>query len=172
MVRTAALILAAFAPQKPTPPPLVQTVESPPVVFQDWSVEPYDGFADSWTVNESQSTLGVACGKYCVLYLRNGARCSKGDSYPMLVSLPGGVKALDFKCYLIGKSYYVGTPFTEEWIDWTMKGGRIGLASAMTDGTFAVSRFSLNGLVSAIAKMGDWLKAQEDDGQAAQDFTI
>lgn len=177
-----ALISSASAKQRKSlvsPPPLVrmeppiQVVETPvtPLRFSDWSVVDYGDFTDSWTKNASGSNFGVACGSTCLVYLNSGITCSQGEEYPALMSLPGGVRSLNLRCYLLKDHYLLATKFTADWVD-QLTGDTVGVAIAMKDGTFGVSRFSLHGIFDALSKALEYRKATKDDGKSLRDFTI
>ena len=161
-----------------TLPPQIQTVAIPPVIngpilpYGSWYVQSHGSWADSWTRNDGGSFLGLACGKYCLLYYTGTTTCDKDDAYPALVSLPAGIDTITLKCYLVGSRYVMGMNMNTEWYARLVKEGTMGLAMGMKDGSFKVSRFELSGVNNVMNKLLELEKARGDDGQKAADFTI
>lgn len=121
------------------------------------------------TINESGTLFGQFCypdDSVCYWLLASKTSCADGSSYPVLASSSGAAVHLEIVCK--GKTEdgiyrYVFADFeTVGALIKSGKTGKIAIVVPLTGGDFTVSRFGLNGALSAIEKMravGDKLVA-------------
>lgn len=142
-------------------------------VFGDWLVSVENGVYETYTANESGSTLGLLCTESdCYFYLRADITCESGGTYLALINSESGAASHKLSCapltinnnieyvLLIGDL----EPFAEVIISSTT----IGFAIPMANGQFKVSRFSLRGANKALEVVVDLRKARSSPPQKKQ----
>jgi hypothetical protein len=123
-----------------------------------------NGIYETYTVNESGSTLGLLCTNTdCSFYLRAGITCESGGSYLALINSESGALSHELSCVpltLSGRTEYViliGN--IESFASTVMRSTTIGFAIPMASGQFKVSRFSLRGSTKALETVVNLRKA-------------
>lgn len=125
--------------------------------FGDWVADVNGDYRESFTSNDSGSSIGVLCGgntEACIAYLRSNTVCAEGAKQVALVNLQSGAFPIEMICAKIeidSQSEFVS--FLGDY--GTMRGAMlrnndIGIALPMQDGQFKVLRFSLRGASQAI----------------------
>jgi len=142
-------------------------------VIGDWLISAENGIYETYTANESGSTLGLLCtDSDCSFYLRAGITCESGGTYLALINSESGAASHELSCApltLNNKTEYVLLigdikPFAEV----VMSSTTIGFAIPMANGQFKVSRFSLRGANKALEAVVDLRKAGTTPPQRKQ----
>jgi hypothetical protein len=126
---------------------------------KDWTFRLFDdGSARAQTLNDSGSVLGVYCvaAKNCQAYLLASTDCEENGKYPVLMNSTSGAKALDTTCTNIGTPdskprFALLFDDFESVVNLMFKDRVAGFSIPMADGTFKVTRFSLDGSNEALA---------------------
>lgn len=133
-------------------------------VIGDWVVSADSGLYETYTGNESGSTLGLLCtDTSCSFYLRAGITCESGASYLALINSENGASAQQLSCApltLNGRTEYViliGD--IESFATTVLSASTVGIAIPMASGQFKVSRFSLRGASKALEAVVNLRKA-------------
>jgi hypothetical protein len=135
---------------------------------KDWTFKLFDdGSAGAQTLNDSGSALGVYCAaaKNCQVYLLASTDCEENGKYPVLVNSTSGAKALDTTCANIS------TPdakprfalFFDDFqtvVSLMFKDRVAGFSIPMADGTFKVTRFSLDGSNEALTTVNKAIESK------------
>lgn len=121
--------------------------------YQNWVVEVGTETTEAYTVNDSNSSLGLFCGgSTCVFYLNPNLNCQPNTKNAVLMNGSTVSAALGMQCTLVGKHYFqILDPF-DQVMNAVKAGGNIGFAVALQGGAFSVYRFSLNGSLPAIQR--------------------
>lgn len=132
--------------------------------FGDWIVSADSGIYETYTGNESGSTLGLLCtDTSCSFYLRAGITCESGASYLALINSENGASAQQLSCApltLNGKTEYVIlVGDIESFATTVLSASTVGVAIPMASGQFKVSRFSLRGAAKALEAVVNLRKA-------------
>jgi hypothetical protein len=126
--------------------------------FGDWTVRVMAEGEGMYagTVNDSGGQLGLICfgstGK-CLWVLSNRINCRDRSTYPVLVNADSGAASTQVTCMNLDDEpvYAFGD---SDVLDRTIRRSeRLGIASPLQSGQFAVTRFSLRGAVAAIEFM-------------------
>lgn len=121
-----------------------------------WQYEVNDATSVTWTANESGSQFGIMCqtGKgACEFFLNPGVGCEGGAKYPVLISTKVGAAHHTLTCVKARQSSLYTVDDFNAMDSETSGGGVIGIAFPMQDGSFKVSRFSLDGMLPALKGM-------------------
>lgn len=123
------------------------------LTYQNWVVEVGTETTEAYTVNDSNSSLGLFCGgSTCVFYLNPNLNCQPNTKNAVLMNGSTVSAALGMQCTLVGKHYFqILDPF-DQVMNAVKAGGNIGFAVALQGGAFSVYRFSLNGSLPAIQR--------------------
>ena len=126
------------------------------IAYQNWVVEIGPETTEVYTVNDSNSSLGLFCGgTTCVFYLNPNLNCTPNTKNAVLMNGSTISAAIGMQCTLVGKHYFqILDPF-DQVLNAVKAGGNIGFAVALQGGAFSVYRFSLNGSLPAIQRALD-----------------
>lgn len=133
-------------------------------VFGDWVVSAEAGIYETYTANDSGSTLGLLCTDTdCSFYLRAGITCENGGTYLALINSESGASSHQLSCAplpLNGRTEYViMIGDIESFATTVLRSTTIGFAIPMANGQFKVSRFSLRGSAKALEEVVNLQKA-------------
>lgn len=159
----------------PNPPPVVpiRPRSTPQWRFGYWQVSDYGDSTLASTTNESGSAFGMVCGTSCEWFVNMKRECKQGDPYPAMINAPSGSYPVTLRCYHYGARRIMTFKADKASADILDTEGVVGVALALEGGTFAVSRFSLVGSISAIDKGLDVIIARRNARQEGlRDFTI
>lgn len=125
--------------------------------YADWAVQKIDNDEAyvAATVNSTGGALGRLCSADgCIWAMTLGASCEDGSTYPALMSTPNGAFHVTLRCSpndkVVGR--YVFEDYAQA--NTAISGaGTVGVAFAMANGDFRVSRFSLRGLEAATSQL-------------------
>ena len=143
--------LSAFAVSQSNAEPRSASVK-------DWSFKLFDdGSAGAQTLNDSGLALGVYCAaaKNCQAYLLASMDCEENGKYPVLMNSTSGAQALNTTCANISTPdskprFALFFDDFEAVVSLMFKDRVAGFSIPMADGTFKVSRFSLDGSNEAL----------------------
>ncbi len=144
--------------------PFAVTAYAEDRIIGDWVVSVDGGIYETYTGNESGSTLGLLCTETnCSFYLRAGITCESEGSYLALINSKNGASSQQLSCApltLNGRTEYViliGD--IESFATTVLNSSTIGIAIPMASGQFKVSRFSLRGATKALEAVVNLRKA-------------
>lgn len=122
------------------------------VALGDWTVQTSpDSIEASTSVGETSFGLYCQAGQ-CMFYLHDNLRCRPGLRSPTLISGTGSAASLNIQCTQInGVLFQILEPFNAV-LEEVKRGGYVSFAVPLQNGTFGVSRFSLNGGFDAVKK--------------------
>lgn len=141
--------------------------------FGDWIVSLDSDFKETFTANDSGSSVGVLCAattQRCLVYLRTNTTCSVGDKQVALVNASAGAFSIQMECSQL--QFDSGPEFVnflgeyDTMRDALFKSNDIGIALPMTSGHFKVVRFSLKGsnqAIEAVEKSASSSKSKYQD---------
>lgn len=123
--------------------------------FGDWVVSVDGGFYETYTANDSGSTLGLLCSvDVCSFYLRTGMSCEAGGSYTVLINSELGASTQKISCFPMtmkgSQEYALLIGDIESFTNIVLGSSTVGIAVPMSNGQFKVSRFSLRGAGQAL----------------------
>jgi hypothetical protein len=124
-------------------------------VFGDWLVSVENGVYETYTANESGSTLGLLCTESdCSFYLRAGITCERGGTYLALINSESGAASHELSCVPLTikniPEYVLLIGDLKPFAEVVLSSTTIGFAIPMASGQFKVSRFSLRGANKAL----------------------
>ena len=126
------------------------------ITYQNWVVEAGPETTEAYTVNDSNSSLGLFCGgTTCVFYLNPNLNCQPNTKNAVLMNGAAVSAAIGMQCTLVGKHYFQILDSFDQVLNAVRTGSNIGFAVALQGGAFSVYRFSLNGAVPAIQRALD-----------------
>lgn len=126
------------------------------IAYQNWVVEIGAETTEAYTVNDSNSSLGLFCGgSTCVFYLNPNLNCQPNTKNAVLMNGSTVSAAIGMQCTLVGKHYFQILDAFDQVLNAVKAGGNIGFAVALQGGAFSVYRFSLNGAVPALQRALD-----------------
>lgn len=122
----------------------------------DWVYNTRRDFIEIYTSNGSGSTFGMLCSrnsKVCNFYITTSIVCQKGARLPVILNAEGTVIPMNVECSIWAKrSGEIDIYWFEDRrqiIDLLFEKKIFGIALPLNDGTFVVSRFSLDGYMDA-----------------------
>lgn len=118
----------------------------------DWVVQPTPNSIEASTSTE-ETSFGLYCqADQCMFYLHDTLLCQQGARSPILMSGIGNAASLNIQCTQInGVLFQILEPFNTVF-DELKKGGLVSFAVPLQNGSFGVSRFSLNGATEAVRR--------------------
>lgn len=126
------------------------------ITYQNWVVEIGPETTEAYTVNDSNSSLGLFCGgSNCVFYLNPNLNCQPNTKNAVLMNGSTISAAIGMQCTLVGKHYFQILDAFDQVLNAVKAGGNIGFAVALQGGAFSVYRFSLNGALPALQRALD-----------------
>lgn len=126
------------------------------IAYQSWVVEIGPETTEAYTVNDSNSSLGLFCGgSTCVFYLNPNLNCQPNTKNAVLMNGSTVSAAIGMQCTLVGKHYFQILDAFDQVLNAVKAGGNIGFAVALQGGAFSVYRFSLNGALPALQRALD-----------------
>lgn len=131
----------------------------------DWTLDTRAGFSEAFTGNDSGSMFGFLCSDTCIFYLDTGTQCHENGKIPMLVNANSGSTYVMSTCvhFRVGNGIrYVYSIQDKDIVTAISSGNIIGFAFPLESGEFKVTRFSLNGALTATGRAVDAIKAQEN----------
>jgi hypothetical protein len=148
---------------------------------QDWAVAKFDnGMAVAGTQNESGSVLGLACtsGGQCIVFMTpaSQSQCVTGSKHPIFVNSNSGAALLQTVCARVAqggkkKIVLVFEDF-EQVTKLILKDQMAGFCIPMTNGSFRVVRFSLNGSARALRSISKGQARGGRPGEILRDETL
>jgi hypothetical protein len=122
------------------------------VTFGDWMVQTSPGSIEAST-SVGETSFGLYCQTdQCMFYLHDSLRCQPGAKSPTLMSGTGSAASVNIQCTQInGVLFQILEPFNVV-LEEVKRGGFVSFAVPLQNGTFGVSRFSLNGGFDAVKK--------------------
>lgn len=147
LVRGAALLLVLLAGS---------VFANEKIAYQNWVVDMGPETTETYTANESNSSLGLFCGgTTCVFYLNPNLNCQPNTKNTVLMNSSAVSAAIGMQCTLVGMHYFqILDPF-DQVLNAVKAGGNIGFAVALQGGAFSFYRFSLNGALPALQRALD-----------------
>jgi len=137
--------------------------------FGNWWVERLAGqqaYA-AFTSNDSGGVLGKTCdiGDQCRWVITLNVNCDRDAFYPPLANAEGGSMPLRLQCSPneTTPGRFIVTDY-ETMEGLVAKGAQLGLAFPMNSGEFRVSRWSINGWLTASAVLAIRIKAMKKRG--------
>ena len=118
----------------------------------DWQLQSTLNSIEASTSNGGTS-FGLYCqADQCMFYLHDTLMCQPGARSPILMSGVGNAASLSIQCTQIGGVLFqILEPFNTVF-DELKKGGLVSFAVPLQNGSFGVSRFSLNGATEAVRR--------------------
>ena len=122
------------------------------IIFGDWTVQTSPGSIEAST-SVGENSFGLYCqADQCMFYLHDSLRCQPGAKSPTLMSGSGSAASLNIQCTQInGVFFQILEPFNAV-LEEVKRGGFVSFAVPLQNGTFGISRFSLNGGFDAVKK--------------------
>ncbi|MBU3547276.1 hypothetical protein [Polynucleobacter sp. MWH-Jannik1A5] len=122
------------------------------VVIGNWIVQTSPGSIEAST-SAGSTSFGIYCqADQCMFYLHDSLRCHPGSKSPILMSGLGNAASLNMQCAQInGVLFQILEPFNVV-LDEVKRGGLVSFAVPLQNGSFGVSRYSLNGGFEAVRK--------------------
>lgn len=132
------------------------------VAIGNWIVQTSTGSIEAST-SAGSTSFGMYCqSDQCMFYLHDSLRCHPGSRSPILMSGLGNAASLNMKCAQInGVLFQILEPFNTV-LNEVKRDGIVSFAVPLQNGSFGVSRFSLNGGFEAIRQ------ALQEAGNAKQ----
>jgi len=117
----------------------------------DWKVQSGPNSVEAYTTAGTDTSFGVYCsGDQCLFYLHNSLLCHPGSNSPVLISGVNSTASVNLQCANVnGALFEILEPFSVV-LNMIKSDGPIGFALPLQNGSFGVSRFSLNGAAVAI----------------------
>jgi hypothetical protein len=126
------------------------------IAYQNWVVEIDPETTEAYTVNDSNSSLGLFCGgSTCVFYLNPNLNCTPNTKNAVLMNGSTVSAAIGMQCTLVGQHYFQILDAFDQVLNAVKAGGNIGFAVALQGGAFSVYRFTLNGSLPALQRALD-----------------
>lgn len=147
----------------------------------DWIVSDRNGFYETYTGNESGSTLGLLCtSERCDFYFRSSTKCESDGTYLVLINSENGASSQRLTCVPLtieGKKEFVMLiGDIESFASTVLNSSTVGIAIPMASGQFKVSRFSLRGASKALEVVVELRKkgasAKPSNRQGLSDSTL
>ena len=131
-------------------------------VMGDWLVQTSPGSIEAST-SAGATSFGMYCqADQCMFYLHDNLRCQPGSKSPILMSGLGNAASLTIQCAQInGVLFQILEPFNTV-LNEVKRGGMVSFAAPLQNGSFGISRFSLNGGFEAVRQ------ALQEAGNAKQ----
>ena len=131
-------------------------------VMGDWLVQTSPGSIEAST-SAGATSFGMYCqADQCMFYLHDNLRCQPGSKSPILMSGLGNAASLTIQCAQInGVLFQILEPFNTV-LNEVKRGGMVSFAVPLQNGSFGISRFSLNGGFEAVRQ------ALQEAGNAKQ----
>ena len=132
------------------------------VAIGNWIVQTSPGSIEAST-STGATSFGMYCqADQCMFYLHDNLRCQPGSKSPILMSGLGNAASLTIQCAQInGVLFQILEPFNTV-LNEVKRGGIVSFAAPLQNGSFGVSRFSLNGGFEAVRQ------ALQEAGNAKQ----
>jgi hypothetical protein len=126
------------------------------IAYQNWVVDIGLETTEAYTINDSNSSLGLFCGgATCVFYLNPNLNCQPNTKNTVLMNGASQSASINMQCTLVGKHYFqILDPF-DQVLSVVKAGGNIGFAVALQGSAFSVYRFTLNGALPALQRALD-----------------
>jgi hypothetical protein len=120
------------------------------IAIGDWVVQTSTGSIEAST-SAGATSFGMYCqADQCVFYLHDNLRCQPGSKSPILMSGLGNAASLTTQCAQInGVLFQILEPFNTV-LNEVKRGGIVSFAVPLQNGSFGISRFSLNGGIEAV----------------------
>jgi len=126
------------------------------IAYQNWIVEIRPDTIETYTANDSNSSLGLFCGgTSCVFYLNPNLNCYPNIKNTILMNAATISAPIGMQCTLVGNHYFQILDSFDLVLSAAKGAGYIGFAVALQGGAFSVYRFSLDGASSAIQRALD-----------------
>lgn len=116
--------------------------------YANWTVNDEKDYSEAFTGNDSGSVFGVLCGTVCTSYVDLQTVCEQDHRYTAMINSKAGAFSIELTCYELDKRYIL--LFDDDISGAIKSGGEIGFAIPLESGRFSVSRFSLEGAITAI----------------------
>ena len=132
------------------------------VAIGNWIVQTSPGSIEAST-STGATSFGMYCqADQCMFYLHDNLRCQPGSKSPILMSGLGNAASLTIQCAQInGVLFQILEPFNTV-LNEVKRGGMVSFAVPLQNGSFGISRFSLNGGFEAVRQ------ALQEAGNAKQ----
>ena len=121
------------------------------VVINDWQIQSTNSSIEAYTVGGPNLSFGLYCAAHqCMFYLHDSLLCRPGSKSPVLMSGINATASINLQCANInGVLFQILEPFNAV-LNVIKVGGFVSFAVPIQNGSFGVSRFSLNGAPEAI----------------------
>ncbi len=132
-----------------------------------WTSQFLDGMGEATTHENGTSTFGILCAAgSCRYYFANGIDCQPGGNYPFMITTDVGALTIEGVCEPVATA---NGDILVYWFNESEPMNRafqgtpvVGFAFPLTDGTFRISTFSMEGYAEAVERMVNGVRQQRE----------